>query len=172
MRQTVRSPLVWGAIGAAIVFFLLATFVPVGPLLEFLRTTQTISGLAVAVAFVGSALVIVRAGQADEGDHLVMGVALGWFATFLTGVWAMLWRLSGQPTWMYNSDFNALLVYLYVVSGVLHLSGINAVKGVVPTRNWVIIGVVCGISFAIAATIIVTRPSAKAIVDWLEPWVR
>jgi hypothetical protein len=172
MRQTIRSPILWGAVLAISAFFALAKFIPNSPLLEFLRTTQGTIGLAVTIAFIGSAFAIVRIGQADEGDHLVMGVALGWFATFLTGVWAMLWRLSDFPFWMYQSDFIALVIYLHILSGILHLSGLHAVKGRVPTRNWVVIGVLIAISGAIAATILVTRPNARIIVDFLEPYLR
>lgn len=172
MRMIVRSPIAWAALILVVLFILLKALLPQRLMLEVLRLLQTTMAIAVVTAYWPAALAIVRRGRADLGEHLILGIVLAFIGVALSGVWALLWRLSDEPAWMYQSDFNGFLVYLSILACLLHITAPGAIDGRVPTRNWIALGMAAGAAFFAAGIILVSRPNARAIVDVLEHWLR
>lgn len=163
---------VWGVACLCLGGFIwMAAIIPNGVLTEFLRVAQIAVAVAVLVAYARDGWAALQKHRPDNTEQLVLGICTGFVAVLGAGIWSLLWRLAGQPAWMYNSDTNAFLVFLVVLAGVLHVTAPGAIADSIPPRRWVFWGILTGLTVLVCGIILLIHPDTKPIVDWLEPWL-
>ena len=172
MPRDLRPP-VW-LVGLALIamFVITAIAVPNRPLTEALRIMQISVGSVVLFAYGVDAWAAARKRYLDHGEQLTLGICVGFAAVVFGGIWALLWRLAGQPAWMYNSDFNAFMAFLVIIAGTLHITAPGAINGIVPRRNWIWWGCAVGLAVLVSTMILSLQPDVRWIVDGIEPFMR
>lgn len=161
---------------ALVGLFLLFAYWPVAVLtdndaaLETLRALQISISSVVLFSYAPEAWRILTKPYVDAEDQLILGIVLAWASVFEQGVWALLWRLSGKPMWMYDSDLNGFFVWQAIIGATLHVTAPGAVNGVVPKRNWILTGVAFVGGVLVGCVLLRYRPDAQGVVNWLEEW--
>lgn len=162
------SPVFWVASLLLIGFWVVAAFVPNTRLMESMRLVQITISAVVFFAYLPYATDAVLARRPNRIQQLALGIALGFFALAMNGVWSLVWRLSGQPYWMANSDIVGFFVWLSILSATLHITAPAPADGLIPRRNWILLGLSFGVGFASAALILTLAPDLHPIADWLQ----
>lgn len=161
---------------AFIGLFLLFVYWPIAAItnnetaLETLRAMQISISSVVLCSYAPEAWRILTKPFVDAEDQLILGIVLSWASVFEQGIWALLWRLSGKPIWMYDSDLNGFFVWQAIIGATLHVTAPGAVNGVVPRRNWILTGIAFGGGVLVGAMLLRYRPDADGLVRLLEGW--
>lgn len=161
-------------LGGALTFFAFGIILCVAPtheLIEYLRIMQASVAVAVVIAYAPSAFDAVRKKRPNMADQVSMGISLGFLSLMGSGLWFLLWRLSGKPDWMLDSWLAALLIFASIIAGVLHLSAPGAINGVIPKRNFVWLGAAVGLGSLLFLTVMVFEPDLRPLVERLEDWL-
>lgn len=166
-----KRPVIWTATGLYLIFLMGAWLVPNRALMESLRAFLLAISVAVVVAYARPALqAVFAARRPDLVEQLTLGIALAWGTTVIQSGWYMMWRLAGQPPWMVNNDFNALLLYSLCLAACLHITAPGAVDGVIPRRNMIVLGVAVGIAALLVSFLVLFNPDVTQFLEhfkWL-----
>lgn len=177
MNRTVpilRSRVVWAAVLIFSLFSILMWIVPNSPLMEVMHSLRGWVALAVVVAYTPICLEAVRLEKIDRIHQLSLGIWMGWMATLILSVWSLLWRLAGKPIWMTESDINAFALMMSTMGATLHITAPGAVGGIVPRRNWIMLGLAFAAGAAFATAVMAYQYGAFAAVNfprslwWIE----
>jgi hypothetical protein len=172
INALLRSPVVWTATALFAVFLAAAKVFPYESFLETLRVLQMTVWTVVGVAYCAEGFWAVLHGRPNNREQLILGICVGAAAYVMLGAWSLLWRLSGQPAWMFNSDINAAIITASILAGVLHVTAPGAIDGTVPKRNWIYLGVAIGGAVLISGITLSLQPSLAWIVHAIEPYFR
>lgn len=167
--ETIRSRVVFSSIMIIGVFLMLDVFVPDGDLIIAGRIFQASTAASVVVVYYPDARLAWKSNSPEVGDYLIVGITIGWGATFCQAMFSVIFRLAGQPWWFANADVNSLWILMSSISGWLHILAPGAVDGVVPRRNRIGLGV--GIGLAVCATCLVlwSRPNIAPFLEFFRP---
>jgi hypothetical protein len=166
----IRWPSLWIAVGLLVVFAALCQIPPL-PLGESLRAFVFALSVAIASSFAKPAFhAFTRKTFPDHVGQLAMGIFLLWTSMAIQSFWYVLWRVAGQPLWMFNNDFNSFTLYLFSIGGALHVTAPGALDGVIPARNMIKIGISLGVAALFLAFVMLASDSATAFVEFLHPF--
>lgn len=165
----IHSRVLQNAVILFAIFGVIAWIVPNKQLMELLHSVRSAIALAVVIAYTPICLEAVRVERLDRVHQLSLGIWLAWFATFCMGIWSLIWRLSGRPPAMSDSDINALFLTMSTLAATLHITAPGAIDGIVPRKNWIALGLAfaCGMFFA--SLILVFNPSIAGVLDGFRP---
>ncbi|HEV2557976.1 MAG TPA: hypothetical protein VGU45_05060 [Microvirga sp.] len=169
MGLILRSRVFWSGFALLALFFVAAWLIPNNQLVENLRILQIAAGMVVVTAYLPYAFDGIKAGRPDRVQQLSMGIALGFMSVICAGLWSLIWRLSGQPRWMVSSDVNSFFVWMSILAATLHITAPGAIDGIVPKRNWIMLGLAFGAGFLCASLILLFHPDFQAVAEWLRP---
>lgn len=166
-RRIARSPMGQGTIIAFGAALIVLWFVGDNTLLlKILRGAQL--GVAVAVSFVFARTFYETLQEPDlrAESLLPAGVFLAWAATALAAAMALIWRVSGRPPWIADSDLVALHIFASTLGGIYHLIAPGAVDGRIPRMEWIKVGCAlgCGV-FALVMLALFLEPPAP---QWVQ----
>jgi hypothetical protein len=154
-----------------VVFFIAATIIPPKLLAEMVRVVHLSVVVAVLVSYGRIGFLAMFKRVQSGHDILAMGIVFSFSSHFLYGVWMLVWRLSGQPPWIINSDVTAFLVALSTVAGLCYLAAPGSIDGHVPPRNRLLIGSAFGCAFLLVAFSVLHPLDLGPLADALKPWL-
>lgn len=104
-------------------------------------------------------------------DFLIVGIVLAWLSTDGQAILAVLFRLSGMPSWFVNSELYAPIRLLSVVAAVLHVTAPGAVDGLVPRKNRIAMGLGLGGAVLVMLVLLWQRPDIGPIIERTRPYI-
>lgn len=137
-----------------LLFFILALIFPAVFLIKWLSWILVV----VAVGVVSTYIVAVwngllRSGPMPQYTHLAIGIFLAWTGVVMTRTWSGVIRLYPLETWMRESYFIAFYIWTTLMAGIFHMTAPGAIDGVVPTMNWIKIGIAVMIGILLGVVI-------------------
>lgn len=172
IRRILRGRLLIAGVVMSAIYWLGTLATPGTSNLEFEHIARTSVALAVVLAYASIFAAALLSTRPDRVEQLSSGIVLSWVSTVLVSLWALVYRLGGKPAWMLDSDFYGYLIHLQVLGGILHITAPGAVGGGIPRRNWISLGVACGVTLFIFLMIVGFQPDARAVVNFLEHYFR
>jgi hypothetical protein len=134
------------AVAAACAFMLAALFVPHRTLMQFLNMATLSVAVAIVITYSPAWAATLLKKRLNGEDALSLGIGCTWLAEIGQRLWSIIWRGLDQPGWMTDSYVLPLLLTLNFLGGVQHITAPGAVDGVVPRRNWIILGAAVGVA--------------------------
>lgn len=134
LRDLLRSPVIRTASILMAAFAIAAFFVPTPDLIGTLNWVLIFISLMVPVVYLPQIKRAVLSKNVDHVAHLALGIGLSWVAVFMTRTLVETVNATDQ-TWLRQSIFVAIYVYLHILSGVLHITAPAAVQPERSTRN-------------------------------------
>lgn len=132
------------AICALCVYLLVALFVPYKALIQFLNVCTLSVAVAIVITYAPAWVATLKKEHMDGPDALSLGIGCCWLAEIGLRFWSLLWHGLNQPEWMQTSYVLPLLLTLNFLGGVQHVTAPGAVAGVIPQRNWIVLGASLG----------------------------
>lgn len=163
--ETIKKQIVFSTIMLVGTVFILNFFVPNADLILAERIFQASVAMMVVVVYWPDARAAWRSDSPERGDYLIVGVTIGWMATFCQAMFSVIFRLAGMPMWFTNIDANSLWILMSAISGILHIVAPGAVDGVVPRRNRIVLGIGMGVAVMCICVVLWSRPD---ISDYVE----
>lgn len=120
--------------------------VPYRPLMLFLNSLAISIAVAVVVTFapVWISTLLKRSSEVDGTEWLSLGVGSTWTAEIVQRMWSITWRGLDQPHWMTATWITPFALVLTIAGGVMHVTSPGSMNGIVPRRNWIVLGVSTG----------------------------
>lgn len=163
------------AILAAILIFMvvgvLDVFLPNADVILLARILQAAGAATVVVIYWPDFIEAIRSEEPELGDFLIFGVTIGWAATFCQAMFVIVFRLSGNPWWLANSDLNLLWIASSILSSVMHVIAPGAVRNEVPRRNRIGLGIGTFAGIFCACSLMVAKPDIGAYVELARPYI-
>ncbi len=134
------------AILSMVLFVGVAALIPQRELMRFLNIYTLSVAIAVVVTFAPIWLntLAKRVNDVGGGEMLSLGIGCTWTSEIGQRIWSLVWRGFAQPEWMTTNYSLPFLLWLCVLGGVQHLTSPGAVDGIVPARNWIVLGAAIG----------------------------
>lgn len=150
MKFLATRTLLLAALLASLGFALLANVVPTSSLINVLNGVFMGVMAAVLVIWVPGLYRALRQRRFGRVSQLVVGISLIWVAMGLQRGFSVFFRSVGQPNWLSNSPWLALIIYIAVIGGILHIiAPSTSDDGALPTQErWTL-----GIAFAAALVV-------------------
>lgn len=105
-----------------------------------------------------------------RSDFLVIGIFVSFLSHFGQSFYSILYRLA-PSTWLFNSEFLAVVVQLSIVAAMLHVTAPGAVDGTVPRRNRIALGIGVGLATLAVGGVLLSRPDVAPVLDRLRPYI-
>jgi hypothetical protein len=111
---------------------------------------------------------LTNSGPMPRYTHLALGIFIGWLSIVMNRSWAGMIRLYPLEMWMRESYFISFYVWTSIMAAVFHMTAPGAINGVVPTANWIKIGiaVMVGIMLGVLVGVAIAGMGQAAIVDF------
>lgn len=167
-----RSATLWA--GSILIFgyWAVAPYVPANEMAEWLRASQAVISVFVALAYLPSLIEILAARLPSQAQQLVLGIVMAWTGAAGNASWFLLWRLAGRPEWMLTAaPINGWFVWLMVLGGFLHLTAPRSIEGRFPRSNWVWLGAAVFMILLLAGFLALSPPDARGVAEWLKPYL-
>jgi hypothetical protein len=172
VRRVIANPIILMASILFALYLVLASFIPPSPLLEHIRLLQMSTAIAVVIAYSPFAFSALRESRRpDRVQQLSMGILLGFLSIMLGGLWSYVWRTSGKPAWMYDSDVQGFIIWISILAAALHITAPGAIDGQIPKRNFIMLGCAVGIGVFLAGLTVSFNPDLRDIAAVIEPWL-
>lgn len=156
--QILRWRVAWSAALLMTAFWTVHYLVPFKPLMQSLNALVLCVSISVVLTYAPAWAQTLAKPRLDGGDALSLGIGCTWCSDIGFRLWSIAWRGLDNPEWMLTTAILPLLLTVNFMGGVLHLTAPGAVDGVVPRRNWIILGITVGAAFfVILITIMVGR---------------
>lgn len=141
-----------------VMFWSISLFTPTALLIQVLNCILIAMAAGVAATYFPTVREGVRSGEMPRYTHLAVGIFFGWMALVMARSWSGISRVYPEWTWMKDSSFVAFYIFTSIMAAVFHISAPGAINGVIPTKNWIHIGiaVMIGVLIGIIATFLVT----------------
>ncbi|KQO43042.1 hypothetical protein [Methylobacterium sp. Leaf85] len=163
--ETIKKQIVFATIVLVGTVFMLNFFVPNADLILAERIFQASVAATVVVVYWPDAREAWKSQSPERGDYLIVGVTIGWCATFCQAMFSVIFRLAGMPLWFTNIDANSLWILMSAISGILHIVAPGAVDGVVPRRNRIVLGAGIGVAVMGICIVLWSRPDISNYVE-------
>ncbi len=131
-----------------IFFFLVAVWIvstfffsPI-QLIEIENSLLISIAFGVAVAYLPSAAIAIRARRPTQGEILALGIWLAWIAIAGERVYSLIGRALGKDITFFNTNLHTGLIFFTTLGGVCHLSAPEVIDGKFPRRAWIVLGAV------------------------------
>jgi hypothetical protein len=181
--KLVRCKALWYAVVAVLTYIIGILAIPRQPWLEIVRITQATLAMVAIVALSSELWRSLKRRAPDRVDSLTVSTGLKEFAFLWTGVWLLLWRLSGsspsdRQDWLLDSALFGLLsgwvpsissLLLITVPGVLRYD--PATGEDVPPIRLVAAGIIAGVGLFCVLVILATKPNVRDVVASLRTWI-
>jgi hypothetical protein len=164
-------PMLRGAAGTLLIFYIATQFFNPGPMVEMVRVASIPLSIAVVVAYGDGAVKAVFAKHPDKFAMLTLGIVVSWASTALSSVWSVLWRLAGQPSWWVNSYANSFGLFIALAAALLHITAPGSVDGRIPRKLMIKLGCIIALVVSLALAVLVARPALSDIIKSMRPYV-
>lgn len=166
-----KSSTIFGVALVLLMYWAIAPFVSISPLIEWLRAAQLVISLSVAILYLPGLVEILFVRAPSQVQQLVFGIVIAWAGGAGISAWLGLWRMAGRPEWMLDSAISGFFTWMICVGGFLHLTAPRAIDGRIPRANWAASAFALVASLALAWVLLVVPPDVRWIADWLEPYL-
>ena len=170
-RQTLKDKAIFAAILIFAVVGILDVFLPNADVILLARTLQAAGAATVVVIYWPDFVAALRTDEPELGDFLIFGVTIGWMATFCQAIFVIIFRLSGNPWWFANSDLNLLWISTSILSAVMHVIAPGMIRGEVPRRNRIGLGVGTFMGVFLACSVMLIKPDLTAAMNYARPYI-
>jgi hypothetical protein len=167
--ETIRSRVVFSACILVCAILILGVVVPEGDLIIATRIFQASTAASVVAVYWPDARSAWKSNSPEVGDYLIVGITIGWCATFCQAMFSVIYRLAGGPLWFANADVNSLWILMSSISGWLHIMAPGGVDGKVPRRNRIGLGVSIGSAVASTCLVLWSRPDIGPTLEMFRP---
>ncbi len=164
ISKIARHKMIWIAISLSLIYWIMAAIAPVDITLESLNWILVATATVVTIAYAPVAIGAVASGRPDRVEQLVLGIVCSWGATIAMRTWSGVWRFLDQPDWMASSRIFGFFIYISILGGVLHITAPGAADGVIPRKNWVMLGLAIG-SGALIAGFFIGAKWGRMLID-------
>lgn len=139
-----RWRVAWSLAVALAIFWLAWLAFPFQFIMQILNALVLCVSISVVITYSPAWVQTLNKERLNGADALSLGIGGTWCAEIGQRLWSIIWRGLDQPEWMLTTSLLPLLLTLSFMGGVLHLTAPGAVDGIVPRRNWIILGVTLG----------------------------
>lgn len=153
MTTLLRWRVAWSLAAVLAAFWVVQAVVPPKMLMQVLNALVLCVSISVVCTYAPAWLQTLGKPRLSGPDALSLGIGGTWCAEIGQRIWSIVWRGLNQPDWMVSTPVLPLLLTLVFMGGVLHLTAPGAVDGVVPRRNWIILGITIGAAVFVALLI-------------------
>jgi hypothetical protein len=167
--ETIRSRVVFSSILLVLTLLWLGVVIPEGDLIIACRIFQASTAASVVAVYWPDARFAWKSNSPEVGDYLIVGITIGWSATFCQAMFSVIYRLAGGPLWFANADINSLWIVMSSISGWLHIMAPGAVDGKVPRRNRLGLGAGIGAAVAVTCLVLWSRPNIGPALEFFRP---
>lgn len=129
---------------AMLVYTAAALSLPHRVLMQILNIGTLSIAVAIVITYAPAWAATLRKERMDGADALSLGIGCTWLAEIGQRLWSIIWRGLDQPGWMTESYVLPLLLTLNFLGGVQHITAPGAVDGIIPRRNWIVLGSAVG----------------------------
>jgi hypothetical protein len=178
-----RCKALWFAIVSVLVYTIGVLAIPRQPWLEIVRIVQATLAMVALVALSSELWRSIKRRNPDRVDSLTISTGLKEFAFLWTGVWLLLWRLSGstmneRQDWLLDSALFGFLagwvpsissLLLITVPGVLRHDAVTGEN--VPPIRLIAAGIIAGTGLFCVLVILATKPDVHGIIAALRTWI-
>lgn len=166
-----RNKVLWTATLISVAYWIIAPMFPPQTVLEWTNGIIVLVGIAVFASYAPG--IVMKMSQSDKIDRVLqlsIGITISWAATSILRLWGLMWRKSGMPDWMQLNYVVGYLAFLTICAGVLHITAPGAVDGIVPKKNWIIVGIAIalGIGLALYSSVIDFDSFLNLIDDYIR----
>lgn len=136
----------YSAVLCLAVFWGVALLLPQRAMMQILNICTLSVSVAVVTTYMPVWIRTLCKERLDGPEALSLGIGCTWASEIGQRVWSIAWRGLDQPLWMTQSPLLPLLVYLTLIGGVQHITAPGVINGVIPTRNWIALGLSAGVA--------------------------
>jgi hypothetical protein len=170
MLKRFYAPPFWVfALLGLVLFSVAAYYTSANRLAEYTRAVQISLCFAVVISYLPDALRGSFARRPSGIQQLILGISCSWISFIGYGAWMLLFRLSGQPSWMLNTDAVNLFSWLAMYGAMLHITAPGAIDGI-PRKNMVRLGVAVAIGVFCIFAFGIAQPNVRGLTDRLRPY--
>jgi hypothetical protein len=170
-EKGLRDKAIFSAILIFAVVGVLDVFLPNGDVILLARTLQAAGAATVVVVYWPDFVAALRTDEPQLGDFLIFGVTIGWMATFCQAIFVIIFRLSGNPWWFANSDLNLIWIATSILSAVMHVIAPGMIRGEVPRRNRIGLGVGTFMGVFLAISVMLIKPDLTNALESIRPYI-
>lgn len=136
----------YSAVICMVVFWGVAALVPQPTMMRILNICVLSISVAVVTTYMPVWIRTLCKERMDGPEALSLGIGCTWTGEIGQRLWSIVWRGLDQPYWMTQSTLLPLFLFLAVVGGIQHITAPGVINGVIPTRNWIALGVSMGVA--------------------------
>lgn len=166
-----RSWFVRAALCSTLLFTAVAVLTKNDHFMVGLRTLQIGMAMAVLIAYSKNLIAAMLSPNPDPFERILLGIEGSFFGLLLAGIIAYLWRLSGQPRWIYHADLAGFPIWINIQAGAMHLWARGAIGGGMPPRERVLLGLVLAVSIMLALVMFAYSGEVTVFLEWLRPFL-
>jgi hypothetical protein len=160
-----KSPIILTLFGLTALYWIIAYFTEFENWIVFMNAILLWVAITVLISYVRPVCLAIERGRVDKVDYLILGIVASWVAQIASRMWSTIYRATGQPNWMFESDILGYIIFIYIIGGVLHITAPGTIGGKVPHRNWIKVGFAVSTGAVLAATLIWYRLWSEGIVS-------
>ena len=168
--ETIRSIIVWAAVLLFIGYQIVNAFVANGEMIIYVRILDISATTAALYIFARDAWKGLWRRAPRPRDFLITGIWLKFFSAWLIGIYGVVYRLAGEPKWLFNNEILPLALMIGIVAVVLHICT-PGTAGAVPRRSQYALAVSLGAATLIAGFLVASKPDIRPWVEPLKPWI-
>lgn len=158
MRDVVRrlavSPMVWAFIGAQLAYLALSLLVDDAILLTLTNAMVFCTLVAFVGTYIRPTLQMLQVGRVDAADYVLLGIATWGISEAALRCYVTFMRVIQRPDLLIDSPVVAFFLFWMSLGIILLLTAPNAIKGKVPTRNWIKVGIAMGCGAALTVALL------------------
>lgn len=125
-----------------LLFGVISLIFPAAFLIKWLSWILVVMAIGVVATYIMAVWYgLRRYGPMPQYTHLAIGIFLAWMSVVMTRTWSGIIRAYPLETWMRDSYFIAFYIWTTLMAGVFHMTAPGAINGIVPTANFIKIGV-------------------------------
>jgi hypothetical protein len=170
-EKGLKDKAIFSAIIIFVVVGILDVFLPNADVILLARTLQAAGAATVVVIYWPDFIASLRMDEPQLGDFLIFGVTIGWMATFCQAIFVIIFRLAGNPWWFANSDLNLIWIATSILSAVMHVIAPGMIRGEVPRRNRIGLGVGTFMGVFIACSVMLIKPDLTVALERARPYI-
>lgn len=158
------------ALWAIVSYIYMGSVLSAGWLAEVCRCCQVTLSFIVLMGYwrAATACFFIVGRWPQKQKVIALGIWLSWFSIWCNASWAILFRLSGQPSWMLNNDFYTAWTAVSSFAAALHILAPNLIGPNMPEMDRAKYGSVAALGFTLAIVVGVWRPDLSPIAEFFH----
>lgn len=168
--EDIRSIILWTGLLLFIGYQAINAFVPNGEMIVYVRILDISATTAALYIFARDAWKGLWRKVPRPRDFLIAGIWLKFFSAWLIGIYGVVYRLSGEPKWLFNNEILPVALFIGVIAVVLHVCT-PGTAGSVPRKSQYALAISLAAATLLAGFLIASKPDIRPWVETLRPYI-